>query len=148
MCFAVSNSPAGSAAGGVFSFPPSADLVRRGDDLEPEEIRLAFRWLELNEPASWQASPSPRTRLPRREAEVVRMFYLEEKTLAVIGAALGVSDGRGHVRGKGCSGRGVGEIIVRSHKKERGLAEQYTRKGRVFVAGVTRTAANGTATLS
>jgi hypothetical protein len=34
------------------------DLVRRGYDLEPEEIRLAVRWLELNEPESAVGLPA------------------------------------------------------------------------------------------
>jgi hypothetical protein len=31
-------------------FADADDLIRRGLELEPEEIRLALRWLEINEP--------------------------------------------------------------------------------------------------
>ena len=45
------------------------DRGRRGYDLEPEESRLAVRWLELNEPESAVGQPEVMARAQRLDAD-------------------------------------------------------------------------------
>src|SRR5262245_46877154 len=53
----------------VLGYESADDLIRRGYDLEPEEIRLAVRWLELNPPPHAVGLEEAKTRAQRMAAD-------------------------------------------------------------------------------